>query len=168
MSTRRRNVRDAMIRCQRSGWPSPITLACAPIDRKEKKKKERRTRVSGTAVRFPQELIDGIIDHVGYAKYLGACSLVGHRWAQRSRRRSHLWRSGYCSSIHQQQYNSPRNNLFTKGSIFAENIHTHPRIGLYGHADAGRGRGKPAASYRPIESSRDHPESSKITQIHAK
>ena len=50
--TGRRDVRGVTIsdaNVQRSSRPSPVTLACAPIDRKEKRK-SRRTRFSGTAV----------------------------------------------------------------------------------------------------------------------
>jgi len=71
--------------------------------------------------KLPQELIDQIIDHVGHPD-LRACSLVGRRWVERSH-----WRicgGGYCSFIDQRQLNSTRKNLLTKGSIFAEHIHT--------------------------------------------
>ena len=71
--------------------------------------------------KLPQELIDQIIDHVGYPD-LGACSLVGRRWVERSYRR--ICGGGYCSFINQRQLNSTRKNLLIKGSIFAEHIHT--------------------------------------------
>ena len=71
--------------------------------------------------KLPQELIDQIIDYVGHPD-LRACSLVGRRWVERSH-----WRicgGGYRSFIHQRQLNSALKNLLTKGSIFAEHIHT--------------------------------------------
>jgi len=71
--------------------------------------------------KLPQELIDEIVDHVDHPD-LRTCSLVGRRWVERSQWR--IWGGGYFSFINQRQLDSPRRNLLTKGSIFAERIHT--------------------------------------------
>ena len=72
--------------------------------------------------RLPQELVDKIIDHVDHPD-LGACSLVGRRWVERSHW-NWIWGGGYFSFIDQRQFDSPRKNLLTEGSTFAEHVHT--------------------------------------------
>ena len=71
--------------------------------------------------KFPQELIEQIIDHVDYVD-LNACSLVGRRWVERSH-----WRmcgSGYCWFIDRRRLDSWCTRLLTAGSIFVERTHT--------------------------------------------
>lgn len=81
-----------------------------------------RTHRKTMMERFPQELIDEIIDRVDYAD-LWACSRVGPRWVERSHWR--IWGSGYCSFIDRHQlYSVSRNGLFTNASILTERVHT--------------------------------------------
>jgi len=71
--------------------------------------------------KFPQELIDKVIDYVGHVD-LVACSLVGRRWVERSRWR--MWGSGYRWFVDRRRVDLWRTRLLTTGSIFAELTHT--------------------------------------------
>lgn len=71
--------------------------------------------------RFPQELIDKIIDNVSYLD-LEACSLVGSRWVERSQCRMRA--SGYCWFIDRQHLYLWRSRLLAEGSIFVTRTHS--------------------------------------------